>query len=112
MDAQTIVEILLLLGTIAGVYVKLSDRQTRTETEVEHLQQALESEKEARKHEMERLSAETREDRKVFQKHAKETSDALHELGQAVHGLTVFLKGTIEDTPKQNRKRRPVEADV
>jgi HAMP domain-containing protein len=105
-----IVALLATFGMLIGIWVRLNSRIVNLENDGKHFQKDLQKESEARKSEIENLAKETREDRKLFQAHAKETSDALHELGRAVHGLTIFLKGTIEERPVKKRKSLEVDA--
>lgn len=110
-DPQTLLEGLIFTGALVGVYVRLNSRIVKVETENSHMLQMVAQERADRKDDIERLIKETKQDRKIFQEHAKETSDALHELGTAVHGLTIFLKNALPDQ-KPKKTRKPMETDA
>jgi sensor c-di-GMP phosphodiesterase-like protein len=104
-DPQTLLEGLIFSGALVGVYVKLNSRIVKVETDSTHLLQMMAQERTDRKEEIERILKETKQDRKIFQDHAKETSDALQELGKAVHGLTVFLKNSLPEAKKKGTRK-------
>jgi hypothetical protein len=108
-EPQIFLEGILFIGSLMGIYVKLNSRIVKIESDCIHLLQAMAQERADRKEDIERLIKETAQDRKVFQGHAKETSEALHELGQAVHGLTVFLQNSL---PEIKHKKKGKSADL
>ncbi len=102
-EIHEIVEALAFVGALMGVYVKLSNQLVKVESINQRLSREIEEEKRLRETQHEKTLAELKEDRKAFKDHQEKTSIALHELSEAIHGLTVFLKGQI---PNGKRKKK------
>jgi hypothetical protein len=92
MEIQIVIEIGIFLAGLVGVYVGLSNKITRIETENSHLMAAIAVEKADRKETEAAILEAAKSDRKVFEAHQKETTAALNDLTKVLHGLQVFLE--------------------